>query len=406
MTDHNEKKLETGKKYIERLEITPKNKKSILQFIEQLSAENLTLIRQIKYLYAFGTICKLLDGKDFSKLTKQDMMSYCSKVNNSKYTEWTKRDFKIMIKRFMKWLREHEGQEFDKHEYPSEVKWITTTVKENKLGYSKKLLTFEDALKLSEATNNLRDRCLVLLLYESGARIGEIMSIRIKDVTFEQWGASILIPKSKTKSRTIFIHRSAPAISNWLMDHPDRNNEDSPLFCGMWSKKRGKEIVNQTIRYMLLVAAEKAKIKKPVNPHNFRHSRATELADSLSNSQLCNYLGWKQGSRELATYISMKDTKDAILKLNGIEKKDEKTEKHKVVTCPRCGIVNSPDSKFCSHCSLGLELQSVMDYEKISKETLKTIDDPVKFELMLKPLIEQLEQQKRKIEQLEKEKYQ
>ncbi len=398
MSDHYEKKLESGKKYIERLEITPKNKKLILQFVEQLSAEGLTKIRQIKYLYAFGTICKLLDGKDFSKLTKQDITNYCSKVNNADYTEWTKRDFKIMIKRFMKWLREQEGQEFEKRQYPNEVKWITTTMKENRLGYSKKLLTFEDVLKLSEAANNLRDRAFVLLLYESGARIGEILSIHVKDVVFEQSGAEICIPTSKSKPRTIFVHRSAPALSNWLMDHPDRNNENSTFFCGMWSKKRGEEIDSQTFRYMLQDLATKAGIKKPVNPHHFRHSRATELADSLTNAQLCNYLGWKQGSRELATYISMKDTKDAILKMNGIEKKDERTEQHRVITCPRCGIVNSPDSKFCSHCSLGLELQSVMAYEKTSKETLKTVDDPAKMQATLAVLI-------KRIEQLEKEKY-
>jgi integrase len=72
----------------------------------------------------------------------------------------------------MKWLRESEGQEFDKKQYPKEVAWITTTMKPNKIGYSKELLTFEDALKLSEAANNLRDRTFVLFLYESGARIG------------------------------------------------------------------------------------------------------------------------------------------------------------------------------------------------------------------------------------------
>jgi integrase/recombinase XerD len=303
-----------------------------------------------------------------------------------------------MIKRFMKWLREQEGQEFGKKQYPKEVEWITTTMKENRVGYSKELLTFEDVLKLSEAANNLRDRAFVLLLYESGVRIGEILSIRIKDVVFEQWGAEVCIPTSKSKPRTIFVHRSAPAISNWLMDHPDRDNKNSFLFCGMWSKKRGEEIDSQTFRYMLQDLAKRAKINKPVNPHNFRHSRATELADSLTNAQLCNYLGWQQGSRELRTYISMKDTKDAILKMNGIEKKDDKVEAHKPVVCPRCGIVNSPDSKFCSHCSLGLELQSVMDYEKTSKETLKTIDDPKKMQAMLEVMI-------KRIEQLEKEKY-
>ena len=96
-------------------------------------------------------------------------------------------------------------------------------------------------MRLSEAANNLRDRAFVLLLYESGARIGEVMSIHIKDVVFEQSGAEITIPTSKSQPRTIFVYRSAPAISNWLLDQTDRDNKNSFLFCGMWSKKRGEE---------------------------------------------------------------------------------------------------------------------------------------------------------------------
>ena len=79
MTDHFVKKLEAGKKYIEQLEIIPKNKETILSFINQLSADGITHVRQCKYIYAFGTICKLLNGKDFSKLTKQDITNYCTK---------------------------------------------------------------------------------------------------------------------------------------------------------------------------------------------------------------------------------------------------------------------------------------------------------------------------------------
>jgi len=40
-----------------------------------------------------------------------------------------------------------------------------------------------------------------------------------------------------------------------------------------------------------------------------------------------------------------------------------------------------------------------MDYEKTSKETLKTVDDPAKMQAILEVLI-------KRIEQLEKERYQ
>jgi len=172
------------------------------------------------------------------------------------------------------------------------------------------------------------------------------------------------------------------------------------LFCGMWSKKRGDMIDYQTFRGMLKDMAKKAKITKPVNPHNFRHSRATELAKQFTESQLCQYMGWATGSKEAATYVHLsgRDMDNAILKVNGLAEEEPEKSQFKPITCPRCGITNSPDSKFCSHCSMGLDIQAVMAYEKTSKETLKTVDDPKKLQAMLEIMI-------KRIEQLEKEKY-
>jgi hypothetical protein len=45
-----------------------------------------------------------------------------------------------------------------------------------------------------------------------------------------------------------------------------------------------------------------------------------------------------------------------------------------------------------------LDIQSVIEYEKINKETSKNIDDPAKIKAILEVLI-------KRIEQLEKEKY-
>ncbi|MCJ7572188.1 MAG: tyrosine-type recombinase/integrase, partial [Candidatus Thermoplasmatota archaeon] len=233
----------------------------------------------------------------------------------------------------------------------------------------------------------------------SGARIGEVLEIKLKDIEPDKYGCKIKL-SGKTGDRRIRLIASSPAISNWLMDHPDRDNKESMLFCGLWSKKRGDMIDYQTFRMLLQDLAKKAKITKPVNPHHFRHSRATELSKSFTEAQLCQYMGWVPGSQEAATYVHLsgRDMDNAILKVNGLAEEEPEASKFKAITCPRCGIINSPDSKFCSHCSMGLDLQSTMDYEKTSKETLKTVDDPKKLQAMLEVMI-------KRIEQLEKEKY-
>jgi site-specific recombinase XerD len=67
--------------------------------------------------------------KDFSKATKEDIVTLCSTINNKDYMDWTKHGYLVMTKRFYKWLRETEGQNFVKNEYPQEVKWIKANFK-------------------------------------------------------------------------------------------------------------------------------------------------------------------------------------------------------------------------------------------------------------------------------------
>lgn len=301
-------------------------------------------------------------------------------------------DYKVMLKRFYKWLRMEEGQKLGKNVYPDEVEWISTTMKNNRKKLPDELLTIEDVKKLAEAANNLRDRCYVLVLYESGGRIGEVTNIRLKDIEPDKYGCKIKL-SGKTGERKIRLIASAPAISNWLIDHPDRHNKESMLFCGMWSKKRGEMIDYQTYRDILKDLAKKAGITKPTNPHHFRHSRATELSKVFTEAQLCQYMGWVQGSKEAATYVHLsgRDMDQAILKLHGLAEEEKEEDKFKIIECPRCGIKNDPGAKFCSQCSLGLEIKAVMDYERASKETLQNIDNSDNLKNILDVLIKKIE---------------
>jgi integrase len=310
-------------------------------------------------------------------------------INTSKYKYWTKRDFKIILKKFYKWLRENEGQNYSKYEYPDEVKWINTGKKQNKKKLPQELLDLDDIKKLAENTNNLRDRGLILLLYESGGRIGEILNIKIKDLENDKYGSLITL-SGKTGPRKIRIIASSPAINNWLLEHPNRNNKNAFIFCGIWGKKRGEEISYNTINKLLKETAEKAEINKPVNPHHFRHSRATKLAKNFTESQLCEYLGWIQGSKEAATYVHLsgRDMDKAVLSMHGIiDRDEEENNRFTTINCPRCKTRNPPGSSFCSNCSLGLDLKSVKSFEKTKDDFVTNLlniiqDDELKLKTL------------------------
>ncbi len=82
----NEKKIERATRRVNSIDILPANKKYILRFIEQISAEGITKQRQARYCYVLGRIAVML-GKDFSKATKDDIIKLCSTINKKDYEE-------------------------------------------------------------------------------------------------------------------------------------------------------------------------------------------------------------------------------------------------------------------------------------------------------------------------------
>ena len=375
--DH-KKNLERGKELLRKSDILEINKKYILDFIKAGEAgllkdgEKTSLRRLYKYSTTLRKMSKMLN-KDFKKATKKDLQALVGEINHMKkpngenYTNWTKYTYKVVLKRFYKFLY--------KGEYPKKVKWIKPRMKKRNEINSEELITIEDAKKLANNTENLRDRAFILFLFETGARIGEIQSIKRKHFKSDIHGAKVTIPKGKTGVRTIRIISSAPAISNWNNIHPCKD-PNSPLFCSISNFKKGENIEYQNFWKMLRKTANKANINKPVNPHHFRHSRATILSQKLTEAQLCQYFGWEIGSKEAATYVHLsgRDIDRAILAMHGIVDEKNKEDDMKPIECPRCKTKNDYAAKFCNNCSLGLDEKSIIEYDKQKEEALETIN--------------------------------
>jgi len=132
-----------------------------------------------------------------------------------------------------------------------------------------------------------------------------------------------------------------------------------------------------------------------VNPRSFRHARASNLANVLTEAQTKEYLGWVGDSRMASTYVHLsgRNIDNALLKLNGIKTEDEvNNEEHKlrIKTCLRCQESNSPTSSFCSRCGCPLDVKTAM---RLHEEESKTdnimdrlVEDPDFKELLLSKL--------------------
>jgi integrase/recombinase XerD len=326
--------------------ITQKNKDAINEFVRLIASENIGEMRIRKYYAMFGKLMRLSDYKfDFLDATEKDIRDLVTKIHFSGSAAESQKDLKVALKRFYKVMNGGKA--------PEKIAFIKCTLKRKDRKLPEQLLSVGEVEALIKACKYERDRAILALLYYGGLRVGEIGGLRVKDVVFEENGVRVHVQTGKTGARSILVVEPEPYLRVWMRNHPQGDDVEAPLWIDF---QYGKPIRYDTIRQMIKRIAKAAGIPSgKCHPHNFRHSRATELAKVMTESQLCAFFGWIMGSDMAATYVHLsgRDVDDVILKLHGLKPPDP-SEKREPRTCKKCDKVNAPNSLFCNRCATPL----------------------------------------------------
>lgn len=351
--------LEYWENYFDKhkAEILPENVRSITTHIRKMKAASRhehTITNHYQALTQFGIWC---GEKTFTKLTEEDLLDYADWLDRQNYAAPTRKSLP------------KKGRKLSQGTKYTKLATVKTLLKELnvpavsainiKPQLSRKLpedlLTKNDIDALIDAAPNTRDRALISVLYESGMRRGEMFSIKIKNVTFDENGSVVTIPTGKTGARRIRLVFASSFLRQWLDVHPRKLDREAPVFCSL---SEPFNVLSETgLRYQMRRIAEKAHIHKRINPHMFRHARCTHLAEHLTEQQLKSYVGWTAGSdmAKIYVHLSGKDVDNAILRMNGIEIDDTHTDGLKIGRCPRCKDLNPETSLFCGKCGMPLK---------------------------------------------------
>ena len=123
-----------------------------------------------------------------------------------------------------------------------------------------------------------RDRAMLELLYATGMRVGELVSLNVDDVNLKDGFVRCL--GKKGKKRSIPIQRKAiSALSDYLEEaRPDllgEHKEDA-----LFLNRRGQRLTRQGFWFNLKNYAQKAGIEAEITPNILRHTVATHLLHS------------------------------------------------------------------------------------------------------------------------------
>ncbi|WP_165069517.1 site-specific tyrosine recombinase XerD [Marisediminicola senii] len=126
-----------------------------------------------------------------------------------------------------------------------------------------------------DATQDLRDKALLELLYATGARISEAVDLNVDDVIegnvvrlLGKGGKQRIVPLGSYARDAIdaYLVRARPALSA-------RGTATPALFLGA----RGHRVSRQNAWLIIRARAERANLRIEISPHTFRHSFATHL---------------------------------------------------------------------------------------------------------------------------------
>jgi len=135
------------------------------------------------------------------------------------------------------------------------------------------VLNADELLKLFRATNNLRDRVLLMTTYAAGLRISEVRRLTISDIDSGRMMVRVTNAKGQKDRYTVLSKRLLLELRQyWWRYRPEKW-----LFPG---RKPGRPLSDAAIRNMFILAKTKAGITKSGGIHMLRHTFATNLLEA------------------------------------------------------------------------------------------------------------------------------
>ena len=127
-----------------------------------------------------------------------------------------------------------------------------------------------------------RDHVLLLLLYNTGARVSEIAGVKVGEVVLDEGAACVHLHGKGRKQRSVPLWRSTVrAIRAWLRRNPEFGS-DSPLLPNRDGQPMSRWNVVQRLDHAVQLAVESCPglAARQISPHVIRHTTAMHLLQS------------------------------------------------------------------------------------------------------------------------------
>lgn len=345
--------LENGKRYIlidsEGIPVIP-----VVKYLKYLDATGKSSNTQKTYCYALKQYFLYLQetGKDYREIRLEDLAEFVGWLRNpyestkvmslrpvqAKKTERTVNLTVTAVTNFYDYLYRNEelprdmgeklmrqvftggGKRYKSflHHVNKDKPSIRNVLKVKEPRKRVQTLTKEQVQQILAATTNIRDTFLIQLLFETGLRIGEALSLFLEDFKFDHGkGHRIRLTnrgelengaKLKTGEREIFVSQALMDLyDDYLYEVIDELDvETNFVFIKLRGKNAGKPMTYGDVEALFKRLRQKTGID--VHPHLFRHTHATMYYQETKDiKQVQERLGHSQIQTTMNLYLHPSD---------------------------------------------------------------------------------------------------
>ncbi|MDD5511732.1 MAG: site-specific integrase [Dehalococcoidales bacterium] len=280
------------------------------------------------------------------------------------YAETSKKSYVIALKSFYYWLGRRGLSAI-----PRDALQEMRVPEPQPVTNPEDLIRSDDLTAMIMSCKNFRDRALIAVLFETGARISEVHRLRWHDLTFDRHGARVrLHDRKEKKTRHSRLITSVPHLAAWRNAYPGDPVNDHYVFIG----RTGKPLSYSMMRDIVVRAADTITGKR-ITPHLFRKSRVTELIVTGCSESVVKESCWgNPNTKMFSKYLrlSAQDVDAGLLKAAGVDvTEEEKAQPRSVIHCPACHALCPPELKYCGVCMQPLTEEGRREREEISKLT-------------------------------------
>jgi site-specific recombinase XerD len=164
------------------------------------------------------------------------------------------------------------------------------------------VLSQAEVKAILDAAGNVKHRCLLMLVYSAGLRVGEVIRLQLEDIDPERMMIHIRGAKGKKDRYTIL----SPAVWGELQEYYRRFVPRRYVFEG---QEAGTQYGVRSAQKVFETAATAAGIAKSVSIHSLRHAFATHLLEQGTDLRYIQELLGHSSSKttEIYTHVSKRN---------------------------------------------------------------------------------------------------